>query len=111
MGRHNASVSNFYNRTARTQRLLLSEETYEGGIKYTNNPLPEGYSKLLVNFSTRKGSSSLFPRDGIISNGTNTAISNWNNIDVPEDPVHEEGVTTLQNLLHLKFILHTQVLE
>lgn len=94
MGRHNADVSNYYNRTARTQRLLLSEETYEGGIKYTTNPLPEGYSKLLVNFSTRKGSSSLFPRDGIISNGTNTAISNWNNIDVPEDPVHEEGITT-----------------
>lgn len=93
MGRHNADVSNFYNRTARTQRLLLSEETYEGGIKYTTNPLPEGYSKLLVNFSTRKGSSSLFPRDGITSDGANTAIANWNNIDVPDDPEENEDNT------------------
>ena len=65
MGVHSPTISNYYNRTARQQRLLVSEETYSGGINYTENVLKEGYSKLLVNFMLRDSGSSLSPRYGM----------------------------------------------
>lgn len=66
MGVHTASVTNYFNRTTRSQRLLISEESYTGGINYTENVLPEGYSKMLVNYMFRDSGASLSPRPGLI---------------------------------------------
>lgn len=65
MGTHNPTISNYFNRTGKTQRLLVSEETYSGGINYTDNVLAEGSSKMLINYMLRDSGSSLSPRYGI----------------------------------------------
>lgn len=64
MGVHQATITNNFNRTTRTGRLLTSEETYGNGMNYTDNVLPEGYSKLLVNYKINDDGTSLSPRDG-----------------------------------------------
>lgn len=85
MGTHTAQISNYFNRTARQQRLLVSEESYARGMNYTENVLTEGSSKILINYMLRDSGNSLSPREGLIdyteSFDTGISASDNNTID------------------------------
>ena len=49
---------------ARGQRNIVTEEPYASGIMYSNNPLDEGYARLLVNMDYKDDSKTIAPRPG-----------------------------------------------
>ena len=49
---------------ARGQRGVTVEETFSGGINYTNTPLGEGYYNMLVNYAFKDDGKILIPRAG-----------------------------------------------
>lgn len=51
-----------YNRGRRAQ---LSEEKFNRGMKFTNTPLLEGFSKILVNYDLQDAGEALAPRNGL----------------------------------------------
>ena len=51
----------------RKHRLQLIEDSFKYGMFYTNTPLTEGYSKVLVNFDLHDSGASLTPRAGLRS--------------------------------------------
>lgn len=49
----------------RLSRTVMVEDTFQGGMQFTNNPLPTGFSKLLVNFDLKDQGATLVPRGGL----------------------------------------------
>lgn len=56
--------SNAYNSHATRARTIVSENTFAKGMKYSNNPLTEGYVKTLVNFQLTNDGATIKPRLG-----------------------------------------------
>ena len=54
-----------FKKNERQQRLQLIEENFNYGMQYSNVPLTEGFSKLLVNFDIHDKGASLTPRPGL----------------------------------------------
>lgn len=67
MGRHTPKTNNSFNRVTRTLRQVCTEEAYNGGMDFTEQTLPEGYSKLLINYRNDTNTTTLRPRYGIQS--------------------------------------------
>ena len=54
-----------YNATAVHKRTVVTESVFTKGMKYTNQPLPEGYIKTLVNFDIKDDGETIKPRGGL----------------------------------------------
>lgn len=54
-----------FKKNERQQRLQLIEENFNFGMQYSNVPLTEGFSKLLINFDIHDKGASLTPRPGL----------------------------------------------
>lgn len=59
------AMQNSFKQYARGQRTQLTESSFGMGMYYTNIPLSEGFSKLLVNVNISDDGFSLSPRDGL----------------------------------------------
>lgn len=57
--------TNTFKSTQRSPRAITVEELFNGGMQYTNAPLPEGFCKTLVNFDFKDRGNVLVPRNGL----------------------------------------------
>lgn len=65
--------SSAYNAHGSHARSIVSENTFAHGMKYTDNPLPEGYVKTLINFQLTNDGTTIKPRLGYEQVATNIA--------------------------------------
>ena len=56
--------ANAYNSHASRARTIVSENSFAKGMKYSNNPLTEGYVKTLINFQLSNDGTTIKPRLG-----------------------------------------------
>ena len=56
--------SNAYNSHASRARTIVSENSFARGMKYSNNPLTEGYVKTLINYQLANDGATIKPRLG-----------------------------------------------
>ena len=47
------AITSSYKTQAVHQRVMTTESVFTKGMKYTNQPLPEGYIKTLINFDIK----------------------------------------------------------
>lgn len=59
------ATTSAYKEYQRLARIMTVEDLFNLGMYYGNNPLQEGYAKLLVNFDLKHQGNSLVPRGGI----------------------------------------------
>lgn len=57
-------ISNNYNSHESRARAITSENTFAKGMKFSNNPLTEGYVKTLINFNLTDNGATIKPRLG-----------------------------------------------
>lgn len=50
----------------RESRVQVSEENYNKGMQYTNAPITEGFSRLLVNYDIKDNGEIVMPRPGLV---------------------------------------------
>lgn len=60
------SVTNTYKTTESRYRVMTSENTFNKGMRYTDNPLVEGYAKVLCNYDLANDGTTLKTRAGYI---------------------------------------------
>ena len=65
-----------YNAHGSRSRSIVSENTFARGMKYTDNPLPEGYVKTLINFQLANDGATIKPRLGYEQVATDIASFN-----------------------------------
>ena len=74
-----------YKQTTRQTRLQTREGEFTGGIAYTNTPISEGYSKVLMNYDIESTDGSIKPRQGFQAQGvyqvTNSGLDPLFNMD------------------------------
>lgn len=73
----------YKNTSAHRQRAMSTESQFNSGMKYTNQPLGDGFAKTLVNFKLHNDGESLTPRGGINKISTTTWDSTIAN-DIPD---------------------------
>ena len=54
-----------FKHTARTARIVETEETFTGGMQYVETPIPSDYAKLIVNYDLNDSGNVLTPRPGL----------------------------------------------
>lgn len=85
--------SNAYNSHESRARTIVSENSFAKGMRYTNNPLAEGYVKSLVNFTLTNDGSTIRPRPGYQQIYTNVATMEI------DEKTQDFGVYFTDNLL------------
>ena len=65
--------TNAYNSHSTRARTIVSENSFAKGMRYTNNPLSEGYVKTLINFILSNDGTTIKPRVGYKQIETNIA--------------------------------------
>lgn len=91
-----STVTSYKN--TRTARRVVEQSTYQLGCYYTNQEVPTGYAKLLVNFSYTDDGQILKPRMGI----TNDAVLYHSDIDTTSIDNVSLGDAHLDGLLYFK---------
>jgi len=74
----------------RTPRYVSCEEAFGLGMQVTDNPLPEGYCRELVNFDFKDGGTALVPRGGLRLESSYALIEEG----IPECYVHHTATTS-----------------
>ena len=59
------AITSSYKTQAVHQRVMTTESVFTKGMKYTNQPLPEGYIKTLINFDIKDDGETIKPRGGL----------------------------------------------
>lgn len=54
-----------FKKYARGKRVQFTEDNFGKGMSYTNSPLPEGFSKMLINYDYKDEGDMLIPRPGL----------------------------------------------
>lgn len=73
----------YKNTTSHRLRSISTEQQFNSGMKYTNQPLGDGYVKTLVNFKLHNDGESLTPRGGI----KHLAERVWDNSEVLDNAI------------------------
>lgn len=63
-----------YKQTARQARIQTRESAFTKGMMYTNNPLSEGYNKVLINYDIDPLDGTLHPRKGLQTTALYTIV-------------------------------------
>ena len=99
-----ASSSNTikYKQTTRQTRLQTREGAFTGGIAYTNTPISEGYSKVLMNYDIDSIDGSIKPRQGFQSQGvyrvTNSGLDSLFNMNTGFNTILDNTVKVADNV-------------
>ena len=90
-----STSSHNYKRYNRGERKLINEPNFTGGMQYTDNPLAEGISKLLVNYIQKDYGARIRPRGGWKPLTPPTLLGN----SLGETYIHHTGTTFIEDTI------------
>ena len=94
--------------SSRSPRTVNTEETFTGGMHYTDNPLMDNYAKLLVNYDIDNSGSILSPRPGLrVEDGFEYKDGS---ADELSDRLPEDAFITNLKRFYKKDVAHTSVI-
>jgi hypothetical protein len=96
--------SHNYKSYARGSRKIVNVGAFTGGMQYVDSPLPDGFSKVLLNFIQKDFGNNIRPRGGWRNYANDLAIGS-NNLYA-----HHSGISYVKDLVTNKLLLRRYIL-